>query len=509
MTPRPSTLARIADGLNLARSGPVAQARQLSPAARVAAEAAYAATLERTSPRERATDLADALLDRVSATKDLPYLKDEVALRLGVHRKGRVDDLPLSHRLALARVHLEAGEYDRTLALVADVTPAARAQWQVARWLASEALRMQGRLAEAKSAAEDAVRSRDATVRAWAHWNLAKVQGKRGEAALATRHFRAAIHAATRGQMSEYEAADIQAWSLWGLAYLEVRSGGPDAAIRTFRRASEIAPYGDGGVQVWIAHGLAHVLAITGELEQARDLYTAALELTAMIGNEPYKSWMYVGLASIAMTQGAYISAADLLARADRIYRETLGTGAPGHTYALALSHLSRALAGQSSWPQTHAEIVRLSSATRKTGYVVSSCEVSLIEGESARKAGRIAEARDIFEAVRGEATRRRFSILEAHALLALATSQLELTPQRAARASGLRSLRRALRIYERWQSRWGIARCLMLAHAYGASADQRRMRELTTPSYPLERAEIDVLRRGVPPLAPLTFPGG
>lgn len=509
MTPRPSTLARIADGLSLARSeGTAPRARPLSPAGRIAAEAAYAATLGSTSPRERAKEVAEALLERVSATRDLPYLKNEVALRLGVNREGRPAELSLPQRLALARVHLEAGEYDRTLSLVEDVPAGARAHWQVARWLASEALRMQGRLREARRAAEDAVRSRDPIVRAWAHWNLAKVHGKRAEAPRAIRHFRSAIHAGTHGKMSEYEAADIQAWSLWGLAYLEVRSGGPDAAIRTFRRASEIAPYGDGGVQVWIAHGLAHVLTLTGELEQARDLYTAALDLTDTMGNEPYKSWMYVGLASIAMTQGAYAPAIDLLARADGVYQQTLGAGAPGHTYALAVASLARALLGQLSWPEAHAKIASLSSATRETGYVVSSCELSLIEGESARHAGHITRAIEIFDSAHREAARRHFSILEAHALLALATAQLELTPQSAHRIAGRRSLSRALRIYERWQSRWGIARCLMLAHAYGASADQRRMREMTTPSYPLERAEIDVLRRGSPPITPLTFPG-
>lgn len=507
---RESTVRRIAAGLQvvLASAGP--GALPSATVERLRVEVAYAASFDRRTARERAEVVAREMLDRVSAIKDLPYVRDQVAENLSGTIQGTTGDEAARAQLGLARVLLESGEYEETLRLTAPLRATQNERRYVAHWIAAEALRMLGRWDEGLAALRASMRSRDPVVRAWAHWNKGKIDDKVGRYDAARSAYRRAIEIAGSRGVPDWEGRDIRGWSHWALGWTAMRTTTPDEALANFREAARIGPAGDAGLQLWISHGLAQLLVTVGDLDEARDIYEAAIPLALAIRNGHYTGWMFSGLAQLALTHGAYAAAITWAERAAIVYEEHAGADAPSRAFALATSEFARGASGDRGWKRVVELLDDLAGRSGSYRYVnaavgLLACEARRLDGDltgAARRAAGLVELTSS-SALGVQAANAR--LLQATIAIQRAASSAS---QRTERVLGLQALRSSRRGFESRQAAWGIGRALMLTISAGIPVDRDRLRGLLRGRYPLEAAELPLLARGSVPRTPLAFGG-
>lgn len=507
---RESTLRRIAAGLQVVLASPDPAALPSAAVERLRAEVAYAASFDKRTARERAEVVASELLDRVSAIKDLPYVRDQVAENLRATIRSTAGDEAAVAQLGLARVLLESGEYEETLRLTAPLRALQGERRYVANWIAAEALRMLGRWDEGLAALRTSLKSRDPVVRAWAHWNKGKIDDKLGRYDTARSAYRRAIEIAGSNDVPDWEGRDIRGWSHWALGWTALRTTTPDDALASFREAARIGPAGDAGLQLWVSHGLAQLLATVGDIEEARDIYEAGIPLAHAIRNEHYTGWMYSGLAQLALTQGAYTAAVTWAEEAAIVYAKRVGVDAPSRAFAQATAEFARGASGARGWTRVVELLDDL--AGRSGSYRYVNAAVGLLACEARRLAGDLTGAARRAAGLVELTASSALGLQSASARLLQATIAIQRTAssktQPSERAAGLRALRDARRGFESRQAAWGISRALMLAVSAGIPTDRDRLRTLVRGRYPLEAAELPLLSRGTVPRTPLTFGG-
>jgi tetratricopeptide (TPR) repeat protein len=161
------------------------------------------------------------------------------------------------------------------------------------------------------------------------------------------------------------------AWALMARGLINREAGEFDEAERLFKRALRVAAeQGDPETESWTRGNMAVMLAMRGDLDAALALAQRNYELTEQLGDVFSRTWALFNLGFVRVANGDAEGALEPLERAEKIYREAMGSG--GEAEAWRGNVRAEALLAAGRAPEALAEAERFTAIARDRGMLWS-----------------------------------------------------------------------------------------------------------------------------------------
>ena len=170
-----------------------------------------------------------------------------------------------------------------------------------------------------------------------------------------------------------------------------------EQALEFFDAALRIAAeQGDPETESWTRGQKALLLSVQGDADAALALSQRNYELTEHLGDVFSRTWALVNLAFVRLNIGDAAGALDAIERAERMYREAMGTGGEAEAWRTALR--ARALVGVERLPEALEQAEHAVATARERGMLWALPRALRTLGEARAAAGQAEAAQEALD---------------------------------------------------------------------------------------------------------------